>query len=501
MDKGVAPKEPSSGLPLRVVILALIIGLVVMQAGLWAFLGLPLWWFAAGGVLLISATVGLARMPGWRGSIPWRDMILCIAVAALVLALGGEGRLTYANTDWQVRLAVLRDMTINPWPFAYDVAGGPTVLRAPLGMYLIPALAGKWMGGAYAAELALWLQNSLLLSLTLAAGSALFTGGRAKLIGLGVFLGFSGMDIIGQAMAGQPLMLHLEQWVVFQFSAHITQMFWVPQHGLAGWIFAAAYLAWQRSMAPKAVLAVMLPLLALLSPLSAVGCVPFAAYACLRKGMIWRDMGWPVLTGIAALPGLLYLIVAGDSVGASAVPVSFATYPIFILLEIGAYLLALRLRPDAGSFGAATAWITVGSLLIIPFGRIGNGMDFAMRASIPALAILAVMVGDIIARATQDTTWRPAARVALLAWAVGLATPLGEIGRALAWPRAPAVDCGYYGVVPGGYATYIAPLSRFPTPIRPDPTLIKPQDPARCWQGAWPDAVDGRDVQTHPGRE
>jgi hypothetical protein len=115
-------------------------------------------------------------------------------------------------------------------------------------------------------------------------------------------------------------------------------------------------------------------------------------------------MGWPVLTGIAALPGLLYLIVAGDSVGASAVPVSFATYPIFILLEIGAYLLALRLRPDAGSFGAATAWITVGSLLIIPFGRIGNGMDFAMRASIPALAILAVMVGDIIARATQDTT-------------------------------------------------------------------------------------------------
>jgi hypothetical protein len=29
-----------------------------------------------------------------------------------------------------VRLAVLRDMTINPWPFAYDVAGGPTVLRA-----------------------------------------------------------------------------------------------------------------------------------------------------------------------------------------------------------------------------------------------------------------------------------------------------------------------------------------------------------------------------------
>jgi hypothetical protein len=251
-------------------------------------------------------------------------------------------------------------------------------------------------------------------------------------------------------------------------------------------------------MAPKAVLAVMLPLLALLSPLSAVGCVPFAAYACLRKGMIWRDMGWPVLTGIAALPGLLYLIVAGDLVALGGA--GSATYPIFILLEIGAYLLALRLRPDAGSFGAATAWITVGSLLIIPFGRIGNGMDFAMRASIPALAILAVMVGEIIVRATQDATWRPAARVALLAWAVGLATPLGEIagrwhGRARQpWIAAITASCR-------GLCHLYRPAVTFPhaDPPRPDPDQAARS--RAMLARAWPDAVDGRDVQTHPGRE
>ena len=27
----------------------------------------------------------------------------------------------YANTDWQIRDAVLRDMAANPWPFAYDI--------------------------------------------------------------------------------------------------------------------------------------------------------------------------------------------------------------------------------------------------------------------------------------------------------------------------------------------------------------------------------------------
>ena len=504
MDEGFAPASSDHGLSLRRLVLALLTALGLMQAGLWAFLGLPAWWWLGGGALLIAALTGVACAPGWGGRVAWRVLAICLILSVLILALGGEGRLTYANTDWQVRLAVLRDLTLNPWPFAYDVAGGPTVLRAPLGMYLAPALIGKLAGSTYAAELALWAQNSLLLTLVLGIGSALLDGGQAKLIGFAVFLGFSGMDIVGQALAGQPLTLHLEQWAGFQFSAHVTQLFWVPQHCLAGWIFAAAYLAWRRAMVPRVVLAALLPLLPLLSPLAAVGCVPFALHAylpALGHRDFWRDLVWPVSAGLAALPGLLYLVVAGDQVGALAAPLPLHSYPAFILLEIGGYMLALRLRPKAGVYGATTGWIVLASLLLIPFGRVGGGMDFAMRASIPALAILAMMIAEIVVRAfTADPAWRSSGRVALCVLAIGLATPLGEIARAVLWPRAPAVACGYYGVVPGGYATYIAPLARFPAMIRPQGVLLKPRDPAPCWEGPWPDAVDGRNVTLHPGR-
>lgn len=508
MTDKACPSAPTDGIALRAVMLVLLGSLGGMQAGLWAFLGFS----AAGGLglalLLAAALWGAARMPGWHGRVAWRDLALCIAVAAGLLALGGEGRWFYANTDWQVRLAVLRDMTVHPWPFAYDVPGGPTILRAPLGMYLGPALLGKVTGATRAAEMAMWAQNSLLLGLVLAAGSVLFAGGRAKLAGLVIFLGFSGMDIVGQAIAGRPLTLHLEQWAGFQFSSALTQMFWVPQHGLAGWIFAAAYMAWRRGMIPRAVLGMLLPLLPLLSPLAAVGCVPFALHAYAgsrrqggRREGGWRDaLVWPALAGLACLPGLLYLVIAGDSVGASPTPLPLTSYPIFVLLEIGGFLLALRLRPDAGVYGAASAWIVVFSLLLIPFGRVGAGMDFAMRASIPALAILAVMAAEILTQALLFAAWRPAGRVALAAWLVGLATPMGEIGRAVLWPRAPEVVCGYYGVVPGGYATYIAPQARFPALLRPHATLVKPLDPPRCWNGPWPDAVDGRMVTSHPGR-
>ncbi|NOW47160.1 hypothetical protein FHW96_003338 [Novosphingobium sp. SG751A] len=495
MDGNDALAEGNGGLSLRWLMLALLGLLGLMQIGLWAFLGLPLWWWLAGGGLGLAAIAGVARATGWGGHIGWRDLAVCAAVAMAVLLLGGEGRLTYANTDWQVRLAVLRDLTLNPWPFAYEVAGGPMVLRAPLGMYLGPALTGN----AHAAEWALWAQNSLLLTLVLGAGSTLFDGGRAKAIGLAVFLGFSGMDIVGQALAGQPLNLHLEQWAGFQFSAHITQMFWVPQHGLAGWIFAAAYLAWRRGKAPRIVMAVMVPFLPLLSPLAAMGCVPFALHAYGRS-LFSRDVIWAGLAAVAALPGLAYLVAAGDSVGASATPLPLHSYPIFILLEIGAYLLALRLRPSSGVYGAATAWIVVASLLLIPFGRVGGGMDFAMRASIPALAVLAVLIADILVQSKKDSAWGPAKRVALVGLTIGLATPIGEISRAIAWPHAPEVACGYYGVVPSGAATYVAPLARFLPVIRPGVVLRRPHDPASCWQGPWPDAVTGQNAQTHPGR-
>jgi hypothetical protein len=86
----------------------------------------------------------------------------------------------------------------------------------------------------------------------------------------------------------------------------------------------------------------------------------------------------------------------------------------------------------------------------------------------------------------------------VLVFAVGLATPAGEIARAVMWPRSPQVVCSYLGVVPGGATTYVAPLRALPEVIRPRAGLVDRHDPATCWQGRWPDAATGRDAVTHP---
>ena len=75
--------------------------------------------------------------------VPVMALVIVLGAALIVFALGGEGRMFFANADWQVRDAVLADMAKQPWPFAYLIHGKAMLLRAPLGMYLLPAMFGR----------------------------------------------------------------------------------------------------------------------------------------------------------------------------------------------------------------------------------------------------------------------------------------------------------------------------------------------------------------------
>lgn len=510
------PSFGQRGLGLRWLLAVLLGWLALMQAALWGFLGLlgeiSLTLFLAALVALQSSVL---RSQHWgQIRIPLPRMGGLLLVSLLLLALGGEGRFFYANTDWQVRHAVLRDLTIYPWPFAYAPVndGGTLVLRAPLGVYLLPALVGK-LSSPHGAELALWVQNSVALALVLALGSALFATLRQRWIALGVVIGFSGLDGLGQWLAGKSLLLHLEQWAGLQFSSHVTQAFWVPQHGLAGWIFACLYLLWRRRLVPLAALVAVMPLLALLSPLAVMGCVPFAIHAglaSLAQGRLkgkagYRTIAVGLLACALAAPGLEYLAAGSRSVGGGPSAANFNGYGLFIALEIGVYAYGLwqagragggkRWGKLGGQFVAAPLLIAVGTLVVVPFGQIGGGMDFCMRASIPALAVLSVMVADLLGQPAGAA----GRRLVLVPFVLGLATPLGEIGRALVYPPSPQVVCSYLGVVPNGASTYVAPLRALPAMLqKADRAMVRPHDPPRCWNGPWPDAATGRDTLAHP---
>ena len=59
--------------------------------------------------------------------------------------LGGQGHLLYAAEDWLIRDAVVADLSASALP-AYAWNGATWVLRAPLGMYLLPGALGRLAG-------------------------------------------------------------------------------------------------------------------------------------------------------------------------------------------------------------------------------------------------------------------------------------------------------------------------------------------------------------------
>lgn len=489
-------------MPAAVLLLLMFGWFALDQLLLWQFLGLQ------SPVLAIMGTT-IFVLIGWHISkaaanlpdVPLIRLGLCLSFALLLFALGGEGRFFYANIDWQVRDAVLRDMAINPWPFVYVTdAKQPDLLRAPIGMFLVPALAFKaW--GARAGDMVLLLQNSLLLASILSLGAHLFAATSQRVIALLVVTFFSGLDLIGQLIFHGRPEDHLEFWFDWlQFSSHITQAFWVPQHGLAGWTAALLFLLWQRDQLPLWIMLSILPLTALWSPLALIGAMPFVLYAAAQtiqnRSLSVADFGWPSLICWAVLPSLVYLGAAGDGVGIRLYSVPLASYIVFMGLELLVWLLPLKnyaesnlqAKVNGSLFSYSVLAIVTLVLVLCPFVQIGWSLDFMMRASIPSLAILSVLVADAILRSSTCS----GLRVWLVLMAiVGSATGLSEVARAISQPSSPRGVCSFFGAWDQNFAhypkgSYLAPLDHVPELIRPqNPSWVRVADPPICWKGAW----------------
>jgi hypothetical protein len=460
------------------------------------FLGFGGFWVHAGWVGLTLALFWLLTLPSridLHAGPTVSRLLLCIGSATLLLVLGGEGRLLYANVDWQVRDAVLSDMIASPWPFVY--ADG-TMLRAPIGMYLAPALVGKALGRA-AADMALLVQNGLFLGALLAIASTLFADRRRRLIALALFLLFSGLDIIGQIKIGHAAELtptaHLEGWGPSQFSSTITLAFWVPQHALAGWLGALAVLLWRERRLGLGALLMLAPLLALWSPFAALGLLPFLGVAFIdearRHTIRAADMLLPAAASAIALPALLYLAAGSGAVGLRAFPIRPGIYLSFLTIEIIPFLL-IGLTGLKARFGGPLFVTTALFLLVAPLIQIGGWIDFAMRATIPALAVLIAHLADMMGGSWQASARRKIAPAALLC--VGAATPLTEVLRAMSFPASPLGHCHVARAWDESFAAfpksgYFAPVDSLPAAIRPRRSHVAADDgKAACFDRPWP---------------
>ena len=411
----------------------------------------PLYGIAAGVAFAFAFVFVLGRTDGSRRAVPLATVAIVLAVSGVWTLLGGIGHFVVAKLDWTVRDAVLLDLVRDPWPVVYDAMPDQLamMLRAPIGFYLPAALIGK-LFGIRAAELTLlsWTVCGVFLTFLLMLRDD--PKPRQILIRLSVFILFSGMDIVGTFTHYKAFVLgeHLEWWAfLFQYSSHTTQLFWVPNHALPGWIAIAWLLGHEGRRLPIQAAILIVACTPLWSPLTAIGLALIFAAAIVaqwwRDGS-WKDLAaafdWRVVVPVAILAVLVYpyLLLSSALVGWGTnfdVPWGSDDFVLryieFVGLEF-ALIAALLLRRREHMALIAVATLV---LLLLPFYRFGPANDLAMRASIPALALLALCVGRWLSTPYTDTRDAGARVLVVMLLAVGAITPLMEVARVFIEPR------------------------------------------------------------------
>ncbi|MCW2274708.1 hypothetical protein M2321_002286 [Rhodoblastus acidophilus] len=419
-----------------------------------------------------------------------RLLAICAALALALCVLGGEGHFFYSTTDWLIRDAVLADLTSNPStaPVQSTLDGAHYFLRAPLGMYFLPASLGK-LAGLTGAHYALLAQNSLLLAIVLYFAGVLGGGWRLVLL----LIVINGMDILpviltspfasGEPVTGEPLYNsllkmpryalehdNLEWWNgLLNYPSHVSHLFWAPNHALPGFFFAILCLLAALGEIDLAVLGVFFGALLLWSPLAALPAVAILPYFAWRAGL--RGLAKPRLWvgAVCALcfaPVAVYLTLTSSSIPAQAVYVAegfVLFYLVFLIVKIPhAFVLAWFRKSIAPEMTGLLA-VSVAVLALLPFLNFGPSNDVVMRGSVAPLFILSF----VFAKFAMDLPRKSAAgRLVLVIVGLGLITPLRDIQRALITPSYAISACNLitaaHQLGPGLSTNYLTPVSSAP---------------------------------------
>jgi hypothetical protein len=378
--------------------------------------------------IVASASILLAlwrvRPTGSGAGFYGHRWLLSAGFSALFLIGCSYGPVGGRSWDWIKHFALINELADQQWPPVRTGTG--TFLRYALGYYMFPGLLAKWFGknwGEVFVFLQTWVGLTLLLMLLLKK-----TSPRKPVVFISVFLLFSGLDLIASKALQEVFdpFAHHEWWArLFAYEGHATLFLWVPQHALAGLLGIAMLLPGEKP--GPSYLALLGISVLFWSPFAAIGLAPFAVAAVIRDFRSamknWSDLICGFLTGI---PLFAYLNSGTAEIPRGwnwALPQwSFQDYLLFLLLECGLLLLALRV---SGWKYLHQPVLVIGVLVVLPLYRMGLFNDFTTRACIPALGLLAIASARTLSDALE---WRSMG-VAILMVIGGLSSLLEMYGR------------------------------------------------------------------------
>lgn len=427
----------------------------------------------------------------------------CLVASLLLGFLGGEAHLLFATSDWFLRDAVLADLVLNTFPVFYDYLGADLVLRAPLGMYLLPASVG-WAFGLTAAHVALLLQNSALLSIILYLSAAIATGARTRFLVLLIL--FGPIDIIPLlietyfyiypktgAFVLTPHFMYWNAWV--NFWAQFPQFSWAPNHALSGWTLALLLIVHMRKEIDVALLALVSIILLFWSPIALIGAVPLLIWrglASLSSSLLSRRTLLSLCAACGLAPMLIYL-----SLDAGSLSHGWQTdKPNFWLFYAAAMVFAL---PQAWILLTETKliapwlktglYLSIALMVVMPFYRLGanaEANDMLMRCAIAPMFILAFAFCEAAPKLVDEKSAR--AIVTTLIIILSAMTGLSEIRRAVSDPAYAINDCNLVTAVsmelPGFPASnYLARTDRTPAWLLGGAGRRLVIEKRECWPG------------------
>jgi len=400
-----------------------------------------------------------------RNTIKWIVVLVLITVWTILSGIGG---FVFQNEDHTYRNALFSMLVNYEWPVKADVFFENKGIIQTRGLiYYI----GFWMPAAIVGKL-FGIQTGYFFQVVWAVtGIFLFYcevclfRKKFDVWPFIIWMLFSGADIIGifilYGKAGAPnATTHLEWWSSpwFQYSSNTTQLFWVFNQAIPAWLITVTMLNEKKNNRILFLWATGM----INCTLPFVGMIPLMVYVAISNNMREHKgrgikMGFVSFFkeaftvenflggGFVGLISFAYLwgnVSGGKNNVGQLTEIDGAILPlgnyiyiyiVFAIMEFLLYFVVLfRSQKKHHLY-----WITLLWLLICPFIHIGSSIDFCMRASIPAIVCLVIMIIQTISEALsrKEKTRLDYATVIVLVilLIVGLSTPVHEFTRTVSY--------------------------------------------------------------------